>query len=297
MASISSTEFGKQNVHTHPNGETWLFSLLYILTFSTTLIICHSSHPTEPHPSNLLWVTWAGEDWPTWVFFFLVAWTLHLCLGYIWPLFSLSDHHYGKTRATLWFISADKLFTWFISLMLLSHWSISCWKCVGTPSLKPSHHPWQWFSGAVNVSLHQFEKCVNLLAFIFVHQHKSLSLCWFCSCMSHCDAIFWDVAKELTINNDVSPILKSAYSSFEKQDLDYGRLWLRNRSSVLLMKDHWFHSSGLQDNMSLGKILNPKLLLMCWWAPCMHACMSYCKSHRTKASAKCPKCKCQHVRM
>ena len=49
------------------------------------------------------------------------------------------------------------------------------------------------------------------------------------------------------------------------------RLWLRGRASVLLFEGRWFDSPGLHVEVSLGKILNPKLLLMCWLAPCMSA--------------------------
>ena len=49
------------------------------------------------------------------------------------------------------------------------------------------------------------------------------------------------------------------------------RLWLSGRASNLLLEDHWFDFPVLHDNVSLGKILNPKLLLMCWMATCMAA--------------------------
>ena len=50
-----------------------------------------------------------------------------------------------------------------------------------------------------------------------------------------------------------------------------GQLWLRGRASILLLDNHWFDSPGVHVEVSLGKILNPKLLLMCWLAPCMVA--------------------------
>ena len=76
-----------------------------------------------------------------------------------------------------------------------------------------------------------------------------------------------------------------------------GRLWLRVGASVLSSEGHWLDSHGLHVEVSLGKILKPKLLLMCWSGPCMaptsiSVCMSYCKSLWTKASDKCPKGKC-----
>lgn len=45
--------------------------------------------------------------------------------------------------------------------------------------------------------------------------------------------------------------------------LDKGRLWLRGRASILFMKGRWFESLALHVELSLGKILNPELLLMC----------------------------------
>ena len=50
-----------------------------------------------------------------------------------------------------------------------------------------------------------------------------------------------------------------------------GWLWLRGRASVFLSGGHWFSSPGLHVEVSLGKMLNPKLLLMCRSAPCMAA--------------------------
>ena len=50
-----------------------------------------------------------------------------------------------------------------------------------------------------------------------------------------------------------------------------GRLLLGGRASVLLSEVSWLDSLGLHVKVSLGKILNPKLLLMCWAAPCMGA--------------------------
>ena len=45
----------------------------------------------------------------------------------------------------------------------------------------------------------------------------------------------------------------------------------RGRASVLLSEGRWFDSPGLHVEVSLGKILNHKLLLMCSLAPCMVA--------------------------
>ena len=44
--------------------------------------------------------------------------------------------------------------------------------------------------------------------------------------------------------------------------LSCGQLGLRGRASVLLSEGRWIDSLGL--HVSLGKIPNPKLLLMCW---------------------------------
>ena len=49
------------------------------------------------------------------------------------------------------------------------------------------------------------------------------------------------------------------------------QLCLRGRASILLSEGHRFNSPGLHLAMSLGQILNPKQLLMCWSAPCMSA--------------------------
>ena len=49
------------------------------------------------------------------------------------------------------------------------------------------------------------------------------------------------------------------------------RLWIRGRANVLLLEGHWFDSPGLHVEVSLGKILNPKLHLVCWSVPCMGA--------------------------
>ena len=56
-----------------------------------------------------------------------------------------------------------------------------------------------------------------------------------------------------------------------KKMLWTGWLWLRGRGSNLLSEGHWFDSPGLHFEVSLGKILNPKLLLMCWSASCVAA--------------------------
>ena len=75
-----------------------------------------------------------------------------------------------------------------------------------------------------------------------------------------------------------------------------GLFWVLWRAAV----DRSFDSPGLHVKVSLGKILNPKLLLMFWLAACMAAttisvsmfvCMNYCKLLWTKAPAKYPKCK------
>ena len=71
----------------------------------------------------------------------------------------------------------------------------------------------------------------------------------------------------------------------------WSQLWLRSRAATLLSEGCEFDSPGLHVKVSLGNILTPKLLLMCWSAPCMAAttisvCMNYCKLLWTKASAK-----------
>ena len=56
--------------------------------------------------------------------------------------------------------------------------------------------------------------------------------------------------------------------------------------SRLLSEGCWF------DSPDMHKIVNPKLLLMCWSAPCTpppsaYECMNYCKSFWTNASSSC----------
>ena len=46
-------------------------------------------------------------------------------------------------------------------------------------------------------------------------------------------------------------------------------LWLRGRASILLIEGPWLDSPGLHAEVSLGKTLNLKLLLMCWSASCL----------------------------
>ena len=50
-----------------------------------------------------------------------------------------------------------------------------------------------------------------------------------------------------------------------------GQLWLRGSTSVMLLKGCLFEYLSLHVKVSLSKILNPKLLLVCWLAPCMAA--------------------------
>ena len=48
-----------------------------------------------------------------------------------------------------------------------------------------------------------------------------------------------------------------------KKGFRLGQLWLRGGASVLLSEGRWFDFPGLHVKVSLGKILNTKLLLMC----------------------------------
>ena len=53
--------------------------------------------------------------------------------------------------------------------------------------------------------------------------------------------------------------------------------------AVAVLEGCWFDSPSLHVKVSLGKILNPKLLLMCCSAPCMVAtaisvCINYSKA-------------------
>ena len=70
-----------------------------------------------------------------------------------------------------------------------------------------------------------------------------------------------------------------------------GQVWLRGRASVL-------NSPILHVEVTLGKILNPRLLLMCWSPPCMAAtAISVCMYvwTWTKAFEKFPTCKCKAI--
>ena len=49
------------------------------------------------------------------------------------------------------------------------------------------------------------------------------------------------------------------------------QLWLRVKPASCYRKIAGSIPPGLHVKMSLGKILSPKLLLMCWHAPCMAA--------------------------
>uniref|UniRef100_A0A671UZM5 Ig-like domain-containing protein n=1 Tax=Sparus aurata TaxID=8175 RepID=A0A671UZM5_SPAAU len=81
------------------------------------------------------------------------------------------------------------------------------------------------------------------------------------------------------------------------EQVDHGEL-LNNHDGSFQMS-HWFSSPGLHVEVSLGKILNPKLLLMCWPVPCMAATTISVSVYVsitvsllwTKASDQWPKCK------
>ena len=86
---------------------------------------------------------------------------------------------------------------------------------------------------------------------------------------------------------------QQSYSAFRNgQNED---TWLRGRASVMLSEGRWFSSPCLHVEVSLGKILNPNLPLMCWSAPRMAAISIWMYIWITvsgfgkKASAKCPK--------
>ena len=58
-------------------------------------------------------------------------------------------------------------------------------------------------------------------------------------------------------------------SSFTRGQL--WQLWLRGRANVLLSEGLWLDYPSLQVEVSLDKILDPKLLPMCWSALCLAA--------------------------
>ena len=69
------------------------------------------------------------------------------------------------------------------------------------------------------------------------------------------------------MKNHVKLVLRS-HTIYSKVNM-LGQMWLR--ASILSLEGCWFDSPGLHVEVSLGKILNPKLLLMCWSASCMAA--------------------------
>ena len=52
-----------------------------------------------------------------------------------------------------------------------------------------------------------------------------------------------------------------------------------------------YDSPGLHVEVSLGKILNPRLLLMCWSAPCIAATAISVSRFGQKRLLNAPKCK------
>ena len=72
---------------------------------------------------------------------------------------------------------------------------------------------------------------------------------------------------------------------------DEGRPWLRGRNSVSLLECRWFHPPGLHVEVSLSKILNPKLLTDVLVGTlhgshrhqCMNVCMNHCESFLDKS--------------
>ena len=53
-----------------------------------------------------------------------------------------------------------------------------------------------------------------------------------------------------------------------------GQLWLRGRASISVLEGRWFDSLGLHVDVSLDKVLSPKLLLMCWVGT-LHGSLNY----------------------
>ena len=74
-----------------------------------------------------------------------------------------------------------------------------------------------------------------------------------------------------------------------------GWLWIREkcRASILFSEGCWFDSPCLHARESLDKVLNPKLLLMCWSALCIAATAIsvWMFLWITVSGFRCPKCK------
>ena len=84
---------------------------------------------------------------------------------------------------------------------------------------------------------------------------------------------FSNVTDEKLATAAATPVMRLALQAGEvmSQILNAGGngwLWLKGSASVLLSEGCWSDSPGPHVEVSLGKILNPKLFLMCWLAPC-----------------------------
>ena len=115
--------------------------------------------------------------------------------------------------------------------------------------------------------------------------------------------------KTMIITQDNAPSRASKYSSAwlankglkDKKKKKINLLWLRGRASALLSEGGWFDSPGLHFQVSLAKILNPKLFLMCWSSPHMAATAISVWMYvgitvsrfGQKAFDESPKCKCK----
>ena len=77
--------------------------------------------------------------------------------------------------------------------------------------------------------------------------------------------------KSLSRDQPLTPPQKKKKACVQLGMGHQGKLWLRGRASVLLSEGCLFDSPGLHAELCLGKILNPKLPLMCCLAPYMAA--------------------------
>ena len=82
----------------------------------------------------------------------------------------------------------------------------------------------------------------------------------------------WQALQPASNNNTFSNIITSHFYKMCWHKRPIMTLIMNTRNSeIQLIKFCWFDSPGLHVEVSLGKILNPKLLVMCWSAPCMAA--------------------------
>lgn len=148
------------------------------------------------------------------------------------------------------------------------------------PSLTWPSHPWRWKRASCGMT------CLYVSYVSYLKKEKHMLMqgasLWtqFDTTSWHPCTTKWWYRLVLLLNKDY--MFKSREWAREKAERDMslfywlhdsvqlhckrcfiGWLWLRGRASILLSEGSWFYSPGLHVEVSLGKILRPKLLLMC----------------------------------